>query len=109
MIFPLNLGGDSGLLLVPADDLALRYSRDAAPALAQRALVGEVVCSVVGRVMGLKGGGLIGAVGGAKGDQSVFAGDGGLIDEPVKVICVCGVLMEEDDGLAHGAWYGGLG
>lgn len=33
----------------------------------------------------------------------------GLIDEPVVVAGLRRLCVEEYDGLAHGAWYGGLG
>lgn len=40
-----------------------------------------------------------------KGQQAVLGLELGLVDEPVVVIRFSGLLVQEHDGLSHGAWY----
>lgn len=53
--------------------------------------------------------GLVWRLGEPKGSQPVLGVEIGLIDEPVIVRLAIGSFVEQDDGLRHGAWYGGLG
>lgn len=69
-------------------------------------MVGEIDCPVE---RGFLGDELVVAVRAkvcAEGDQAVLVGPLGLVDEPVVVVRLGGVVMMEQDGLGHGLWYG---
>lgn len=87
--------------------LAGEHAGDGAAILPDGALVGEVVGAVIGGVLSDDDAGLIGWARESEGDQAVLDLQLGLIDEPVEMIGLSGLLVQEHDGSSHDAWYVG--
>ena len=100
--FACDLLGFDGQIL----DRPLRDSLDLPTPLTQGALVIEVKCPVVGHFYPCVQPIAVGADGHTKGYQSVFGGPLRLINEPVVVVGLVGLGVQEHHGLRHGAWYG---
>ena len=87
--------------------LAGEHAGDGAAILPDGALMGEVVGAVIGGVLSDDDAGLIGRAWQSEGDEAVLDLQLGLIDEPVEMIGLSGLLVQEHDGSSHDAWYVG--
>lgn len=87
--------------------LAGEHAGHGAPIFPDGALVGEVVDAVIWGLLSNEVAWQIGRAWESEGDQAVLDLQLGLIDEPVEMVGLSGLLVQEHDGSSHDAWYVG--